>query len=282
LYVRHVVRRAGRHAAARREPRQRARRGLRRPGPGHLPVPRCLALGGDDDRGPPARLRPRERHPLLLLPRPPRPHRRGHPRDGRALGRLGPDRLADHRHRRLGRRRLHRRGLADEVRHHPQLHAVRLVPLRVRSDHHPHRRHGTDQRLRPQAGRGRFRRTTIAAMESWTAPDVPSLPGHGPALRLHDTATGEVRETVPSDGERASMYVCGITPYDATHLGHAATMITFDLVHRYWRDQGLEVEYVQNVTDVDEPLFERAERDGTDWQVLGLRETALYREDMES
>src|SRR5690606_39091148 len=66
------------------------------------------------------------------------------------------------------------------------------------------------------------------------------------------------------------------------HLGHAATMITFDLVHRYWRDQGLEVEYVQNVTDVDEPLFERAERDGTDWQVLGLRETALYREDMES
>ncbi|HLU27100.1 MAG TPA: cysteine--1-D-myo-inosityl 2-amino-2-deoxy-alpha-D-glucopyranoside ligase [Glycomyces sp.] len=119
-------------------------------------------------------------------------------------------------------------------------------------------------------------------MESWTAPDVPSLPGHGPALRLHDTATGEVRETVPSDGERASMYVCGITPYDATHLGHAATMITFDLVHRYWRDQGLEVEYVQNVTDVDEPLFERAERDGTDWQVLGLRETALYREDMES
>lgn len=119
-------------------------------------------------------------------------------------------------------------------------------------------------------------------MESWTASDVPALPGHGPVLRLHDTATGERRETVRPGAERASMYVCGITPYDATHLGHAATMITFDLVHRYWRDQGLDVDYAQNVTDVDEPLFERAERDGTDWQVLGLRETALYREDMES
>ncbi|WP_335990953.1 cysteine--1-D-myo-inosityl 2-amino-2-deoxy-alpha-D-glucopyranoside ligase [Glycomyces sp. MUSA5-2] len=119
-------------------------------------------------------------------------------------------------------------------------------------------------------------------MESWTAPHVPALPGHGPALRLHDTATAGPRETVAPDAERASMYVCGITPYDATHLGHAATMITFDLVHRYWLDQGLDVHYAQNVTDVDEPLFERADRDGTDWQVLGLRETALYREDMEA
>ncbi|THV37140.1 cysteine--1-D-myo-inosityl 2-amino-2-deoxy-alpha-D-glucopyranoside ligase [Glycomyces buryatensis] len=119
-------------------------------------------------------------------------------------------------------------------------------------------------------------------MESWTAPHVPALPGHGPALRLHDTASAGQRETVRPGAETASMYVCGITPYDATHLGHAATMIIFDLVHRYWLDQGLDVSYVQNVTDVDEPLFERAERDGTDWQVLGLRETALYREDMEA
>jgi L-cysteine:1D-myo-inositol 2-amino-2-deoxy-alpha-D-glucopyranoside ligase len=119
-------------------------------------------------------------------------------------------------------------------------------------------------------------------MESWTAPHVPALPGHGPALRLHDTATAGLRESVAPDADTATMYVCGITPYDATHLGHAATMITFDLVHRYWLDQGVDVNYAQNVTDVDEPLFERAERDGTDWQVLGLRETALYREDMEA
>jgi len=132
----------------------------------------------------------------------------------------------------------------------------------------------------PGTGRSAGIRNKIAGMDSWTAPHVPALPGHGPALRLHDTASAGLRETVKPGSERASMYVCGITPYDATHLGHAATMITFDLVHRYWLDQGLDVHYAQNVTDVDEPLFERAERDGTDWQVLGLRETALYREDM--
>ncbi|MGW0505770.1 cysteine--1-D-myo-inosityl 2-amino-2-deoxy-alpha-D-glucopyranoside ligase, partial [Micromonospora sp. NPDC003241] len=66
------------------------------------------------------------------------------------------------------------------------------------------------------------------------------------------------------------------------HLGHAATMITFDLVQRMWRDAGHEVRYVQNVTDIDDPLLERAERDGEDWKVLAMRETALFREDMEA
>jgi len=77
------------------------------------------------------------------------------------------------------------------------------------------------------------------------------------------------------------MYVCGITPYDATHLGHAATYLAFDLVQRAWLDAGHDVRYVQNVTDVDEPLLERAERDGEDWTALAERETALYRRDME-
>lgn len=78
------------------------------------------------------------------------------------------------------------------------------------------------------------------------------------------------------------MYVCGITPYDATHLGHAATYLAFDIVNRVWRDAGHEVHYVQNVTDIDDPLLERAERDSDDWVVLGMRETALFREDMEA
>lgn len=78
------------------------------------------------------------------------------------------------------------------------------------------------------------------------------------------------------------MYVCGITPYDATHLGHAATYLAFDLVHRLWLDAGHEVHYVQNVTDVDDPLLERAARDQDDWVVLAMRETALFREDMEA
>lgn len=115
-------------------------------------------------------------------------------------------------------------------------------------------------------------------MQSWPHPDVPLLPGTGVALRLHDSATYEVRPTAP--GPTARMYVCGITPYDATHLGHAATYLTFDLVNRVWRDGGHDVAYVQNVTDVDDPLFERANRDGEDWIVLGMRETALFREDM--
>ena len=76
------------------------------------------------------------------------------------------------------------------------------------------------------------------------------------------------------------MYVCGITPYDATHLGHAATYLAFDLVYRVWLDAGHEVHYVQNITDVDDPLFERAHRDGVDWRELGSREIDLFRDDM--
>jgi len=76
------------------------------------------------------------------------------------------------------------------------------------------------------------------------------------------------------------MYVCGITPYDATHMGHAATYVTFDLLGRALRDGGHQVLYVQNVTDVDEPLLERAQRDGVSWQALAEREIALFREDM--
>src|SRR3712207_2940475 len=101
-------------------------------------------------------------------------------------------------------------------------------------------------------------------MRAWPAPEVPSLPGEGPPLRLHDTATGQ--QEVAATGPDARMYVCGITPYDATHLGHAATYLAFDLVGRVWRDQGLRVHYVQNVTDVDDPLLERATRDGEDWR----------------
>jgi L-cysteine:1D-myo-inositol 2-amino-2-deoxy-alpha-D-glucopyranoside ligase len=115
-------------------------------------------------------------------------------------------------------------------------------------------------------------------MQTWADVDVPRLAGGGPPLRLHDTATGRIRPTAP--GATATMYVCGITPYDATHLGHAATYLAFDLVNRVWRDLGHDVHYVQNVTDIDDPLLERAARDKGDWVVLGMRETALFREDM--
>jgi L-cysteine:1D-myo-inositol 2-amino-2-deoxy-alpha-D-glucopyranoside ligase len=115
-------------------------------------------------------------------------------------------------------------------------------------------------------------------MHAWPRPDVPSLPGQGLALRLHDTATREVRPTAP--GAVAQIYVCGITPYDATHMGHAATYVAFDLVQRVWLDAGHEVDYVQNVTDVDDPLLARALETGDDWMALADRETQLFREDM--
>jgi L-cysteine:1D-myo-inositol 2-amino-2-deoxy-alpha-D-glucopyranoside ligase len=76
------------------------------------------------------------------------------------------------------------------------------------------------------------------------------------------------------------MYVCGITPYDATHLGHAATYLAFDLVYRVWRDAGHRVHYVQNVTDIDDPLLDRAAQTGEDWRALADREIQLFREDM--
>jgi L-cysteine:1D-myo-inositol 2-amino-2-deoxy-alpha-D-glucopyranoside ligase len=78
------------------------------------------------------------------------------------------------------------------------------------------------------------------------------------------------------------MYACGITPYDATHIGHAATFLTWDLLVRAWHDAGHNVIYVQNVTDVDDPLLERAARDGEDWRDLADREIARYRGDMEA
>ncbi len=115
-------------------------------------------------------------------------------------------------------------------------------------------------------------------MKSWTSPELPVLPGRGPELRLYDTSDRQVRPV--TTGSTATMYVCGITPYDATHLGHAATYLAFDLVHRHWLDSGRGVHYVQNVTDVDDPLFERANRDGVGWRELGDREVALFREDM--
>ncbi len=122
-------------------------------------------------------------------------------------------------------------------------------------------------------------------MDSWRGAEVPVLPGRGWAgpdyeVRLRDTATGEL--VVGATGHRAALYACGITPYDATHMGHAATFTAWDLLVRGWRDAGHEVVYTQNVTDVDDPLLKRAERDGEDWRELALRETERFREDMEA
>ena len=115
-------------------------------------------------------------------------------------------------------------------------------------------------------------------MRAWPAPHLPVVPGEPISLRLHDVARDKVAPVEPEGAAR--LYVCGVTPYDTTHMGHAATYVTFDLVGRALRDGGRPVTYVQNVTDVDDPLFERAARDGVDWRDLGSEQIALFLEDM--
>lgn len=116
-------------------------------------------------------------------------------------------------------------------------------------------------------------------MRSWTSPDVPTLPVLPESLQLHDTSAGTLVPVQSHDGV-GSLYVCGITPYDATHLGHANTYVQFDLLVRYWRAAGLQINYVQNVTDIDDPLLERATATGVDWVELAQQQTELFREDM--
>ncbi|MSX60488.1 MAG: class I tRNA ligase family protein, partial [Actinobacteria bacterium] len=117
-------------------------------------------------------------------------------------------------------------------------------------------------------------------MNSW--PDIyqPELSQRFslPALSLTNTASRRV-EPLPVKSHYR-MYVCGITPYDATHLGHAATYLTFDLIHRYLRATGATVSFVQNITDIDDPLLERAARDGVDWRELAQSQIDLFRGDM--
>jgi L-cysteine:1D-myo-inositol 2-amino-2-deoxy-alpha-D-glucopyranoside ligase len=117
-------------------------------------------------------------------------------------------------------------------------------------------------------------------MDSWRAVSIPPLPGRGPEPYIRDTPTGELVQAAA--GPTATMYACGITPYDATHIGHAATFLAWDLLVRAWHDAGHNVIYVQNVTDVDDPLLERAAHDGEDWRDLAAREIARYRGDMEA
>ena len=117
-------------------------------------------------------------------------------------------------------------------------------------------------------------------MQSWREVAVPTLKYSQsiPLLSLTNSMTGLKQSLGLKDTYR--MYVCGITPYDATHLGHAATYLTFDLVQRYLRAQGSTVNYVQNITDIDDPLLERAQRDGIDWRDLATSQIDLFRSDM--
>ena len=117
-------------------------------------------------------------------------------------------------------------------------------------------------------------------MKSWNEVETPSIDSSisFPTLNLTNSASGK-KESIRRK-QLYRMYVCGITPYDATHLGHAATYLTFDLINRYLTASGSEVRYVQNITDIDDPLLERANRDGVDWTDLAHQQIDLFRSDM--
>lgn len=116
-------------------------------------------------------------------------------------------------------------------------------------------------------------------MRSWPEVYVPPAPTNieAPELKLLDS----YKNNFVSINQRiVTSYVCGITPYDATHLGHAATYLTFDLVHRYLIAKGQQVVFAENITDVDDPLLERAKRDNIDWQALATSQIDLFVSDM--
>ncbi len=115
-------------------------------------------------------------------------------------------------------------------------------------------------------------------MRTWTAPKVPALPGTPPPLRLYDSATGKL---VEHDRDDLRMWICGITPYDSTHFGHANTYVAFDTLSRVWLDGGRQLATASNVTDIDDPLFDRAAETGQNWFELAQEQTQLFREDME-
>ena len=117
-------------------------------------------------------------------------------------------------------------------------------------------------------------------MNSWAQVAIPPLAVRFslPQLSLFDTASQSLSQIAKKRKYR--MYVCGITPYDATHLGHANTYLAFDLINRYLKATGSEVLYVQNITDIDDPLLERANREGIDWRELATSQIDLFRSDM--
>lgn len=115
-------------------------------------------------------------------------------------------------------------------------------------------------------------------MLPWTSPQIPALPGKGQVPALFDSSSRN--PLTAAKGDSAGLYVCGITPYDATHMGHAATYVAFDLLVRATRDAGVDLHYVQNVTDIDDPLLERAEATGVDWRDLAKQQTELFFTDM--
>src|SRR3990172_3665230 len=100
-------------------------------------------------------------------------------------------------------------------------------------------------------------------------------------LRVFNTLTRTKEPFVPLRGRRVTMFVCGLTPQDHTHLGHAKTYVAFDVVARYLRHKGYQVLYVQNVTDIEDRVIEKMQKTGEGWKEMVTRYFEEYRTVME-
>ncbi len=106
--------------------------------------------------------------------------------------------------------------------------------------------------------------------------------GQGKAMRLYNTLTGQERDFVPADGKTVKMYVCGVTPYSATHVGHALSYVIFDTLRRYLEHLGYRVKHIQNFTDVDDKIIQRAQESGISEAELSERYIADFFRTMDS
>ncbi|WP_406660071.1 cysteine--tRNA ligase [Methanolobus sp. ZRKC3] len=100
-------------------------------------------------------------------------------------------------------------------------------------------------------------------------------------LKVHNTLTREMEEFIPLNGNKVNMYVCGPTVYDHCHLGHARSYVSFDVIRRYLSYKGYDVNYISNITDVDDKVIERARESGEDPLELADRFTQSFIDDME-
>lgn len=117
-------------------------------------------------------------------------------------------------------------------------------------------------------------------MQPWREVNVPVLHLDATNFQVFDSRSQNFKTA--SESDEAFLYVCGITPYDATHMGHAATYVAFDTLHRFWLATGTKVNYTQNITDVDDPLLERAKLTGRGWQDIAVEQIELFKTDMEA
>ena len=102
------------------------------------------------------------------------------------------------------------------------------------------------------------------------------------ALKIFNTLAGEKQEFVPLTPGEVRMYVCGVTVYDSSHIGHARSLISFDVIYRYLKFLGYKVEFVRNFTDVDDKIINRANEEKVGWDTLTARYIEEFHRDGEA